>query len=333
MTISSTTRTAGPFVGNNVTTTFAFAFKVFQASDLQLVRVNPAGIESILVITTDYTVSLNADQNSAPGGSITLTSPLATGYTLVITSDIPALQSTDLTNQGGFYPQVITNCLDRLTILVQQLAEEVARAAKVPITSSVSPTELVQDILILVNHIDELNTLVTHISEIETVATNLNDPNSTIDAVAQSLDEINAIYDYIAQIIIVGNNISSVITTASNIVDVNTIADNIAELNTIFDNLAAILAVPSYLAAAGLPPSLVGHAGEFLKVKLDESGYQFTTSSASPRFYGFKFSADSTELLLTEGRDENYVDADYVASMLGEGFTVSITNNQLVLTL
>lgn len=333
MTISTENREAGPFEGNGVTTLFPFAFKVFEPTDLWVVTVDATDVETTLVYGTDYSVLVNLDQNSNAGGSITLTSPLPIGTTMVITTDLEALQPVDLTNQGGFYPSVINTALDRLTILVQQLAEGVARAAKVPITSDVSSSQLVQDIIILVNRIDDLDTLVAHITEIETVADDLNDPDSAIKAVAGSLDEINAISDYISQIVTVADNIIDVISTADNMADLNLIADNMAELNAIFDNIAAILAVPGFLAAAGLPPSLVGAAGQFLKVKLDETGYELTTSSASPRFYGFKFSADSTELLLTEGRDEDYIDQDYVASMLGEGFTVAITNNQLVITL
>lgn len=333
MTISTENREAGPFAGNGVTTLFPFAFKVFEPTDLWVVTVDATDVETTLIYGTNYNVTLNLDQNSNAGGSITLTVPLPVGTTMVITTDLEALQPVDLTNQGGFYPSVINTALDRLTILVQQLAEGVARAAKVPITSDVSSSQLVEDIIILVNRIDDLDTLVAHITEIETVADNLNDPNSSIDAVAGSLDEINAIYEYIAQIVIVGNNIADVISTADNMADLNAIADNMSELNAIFDNLAAILAVPGFLAAAGLPASLVGQGGKFLKVKLDETGYDLTASSASPRFYGFAFSLDSTELLKTEGRDEDYVDGNYVASMLGEGFTVAITNNQLVITL
>ena len=36
MTISSTTRVAGPFIGAGTTQTFPFAFKVFEATDLFL---------------------------------------------------------------------------------------------------------------------------------------------------------------------------------------------------------------------------------------------------------------------------------------------------------
>ena len=135
MTISSTVRIAGPFTGNGVTTTFPFAFKVFTSADLLVVRETIAtGIETTLVIVTDYTVTLNADQNGSPGGSVVLLSALAATYTLTITSAVEVLQPTDLTNQGGFYPEVITDALDRATIQIQQLADSVTRSIKIPLS-------------------------------------------------------------------------------------------------------------------------------------------------------------------------------------------------------
>lgn len=136
MTISSTTRIAGPFVGNGTASVFPFTFKVFAAADLDVVRLDTStGAESTLVLNSDYSVTLNGDQNSNPGGSITLLAgALATGYTLVITSDIANLQPTDLTNQGGFYPEVITDALDRATIQIQQISDIGERALRIPIT-------------------------------------------------------------------------------------------------------------------------------------------------------------------------------------------------------
>ena len=136
MTISSTTRIAGPFVGNGTASVFPFTFKVFAAADLDVVRLDTStGAESTLVLNSDYSVTLNGDQNSTPGGSITLLAgALATGYTLVITSDIENLQPTDLTNQGGFYPEVITDALDRATIQIQQISDIGNRALRIPIT-------------------------------------------------------------------------------------------------------------------------------------------------------------------------------------------------------
>jgi hypothetical protein len=148
MTISSETRKAGPFTGNGVTATFPFTFKVFQASDVKVVRANTAAVETILTMGTDYTISLNANQDSTPGGSITLTSPLTLNYLLSATSKVPNTQTMDLTNQGGFYPKVINAAMDRLTVQLQQVALDAANAVKVPLTSTQTGDQL-RDSLIL----------------------------------------------------------------------------------------------------------------------------------------------------------------------------------------
>lgn len=144
MTISSEVRKAGPYDGNDVTTSFPFSFKVFSADDVVVVLTDPAGIETTLTGSgTDYSVTLNADQDTAPGGTVEKVSALATDYLLTITSSVPNLQPLDLTNQGGFYPKVINAALDRLTILAQQNAEQIGRSVKVPISSSVTPDSLI----------------------------------------------------------------------------------------------------------------------------------------------------------------------------------------------
>jgi hypothetical protein len=135
MTISSTTRVV-QYTGNGSAATFAFSFKVFAAADLLVVRNEiSTGTQTVLLLNTDYTVTLNANQNSPnPGGSITLVAgALASTYTLTISSAIQNLQPTDLTNQGGFYPEVITDSLDRATIQIQQLEQATDRTLVAPL--------------------------------------------------------------------------------------------------------------------------------------------------------------------------------------------------------
>lgn len=145
MTISSETRKAGPFNGNDATTSFPFTFKVFAKTDIRVVLATPSGTETDLVLDSDYSVTLNGDQDAAPGGTITYPisgDALATGWTLTAVGDIDALQPTDLTNQGGFYPQVIENALDRATILVQQLQETDSRTIQLPVSDSSGDVQL-----------------------------------------------------------------------------------------------------------------------------------------------------------------------------------------------
>jgi hypothetical protein len=138
--ISSSTRKAGPFLGNDATTVFPFAFKVFTTADLRVVRTNALGVESDLVLDTDYTVTLNSNQDNDPGGTVTRGTALPTGERLTITSDVEALQPLVLTNNGGFYPRVINDAFDKITIIAQQLIEQVGRSLKLPISSTASAT-------------------------------------------------------------------------------------------------------------------------------------------------------------------------------------------------
>lgn len=143
MTISNTIRTAGPYIGNGVTTTFPFYFKIFKAADLLAVQTDVAtGVATSLVLNSGYTVTLNSDQNASPGGTATLPAALATGKTLVMTSALDYLQPLDITNGGGFYPAVLNAALDRLTIFCQQLFGLASRSLKLPLSDTGMNTEL-----------------------------------------------------------------------------------------------------------------------------------------------------------------------------------------------
>ena len=152
MTINSTTRKTNPLVGNGNTATYPFAFKVFQDSEIVVKKLEiSTNIETTLTLgaSNDYIVTLNSDQNSNPGGSITLRSGgnnqnLATGFQIVITSSLTALQGTDLTNQGGFYPEVINDALDKSVILHQQQEDEIDRSIKFSLTNSINSTEITE---------------------------------------------------------------------------------------------------------------------------------------------------------------------------------------------
>lgn len=120
MTINSQTRTAGPFAGTGAIVAYPFTFKVFQARDLRVVVVDATGVQTDSVLTVGHTVTLNADQNASPGGTVTPLIAIAVGSSLRITSALQILQPASLTNSGGFYPQVIEDALDRLTILMQE---------------------------------------------------------------------------------------------------------------------------------------------------------------------------------------------------------------------
>lgn len=135
MSINNTsTRRAGPFPTNGVTVDFPFEFKVFESEDL-VVTSSEDGVDTVLVIDVDYTVELNADQEDDPGGTVTLVEA-PDGPSITVTSGMAETQPTVFTNSGGFFPRVLNNSLDRLTILVQQVTEKLTRALVAPHDSS-----------------------------------------------------------------------------------------------------------------------------------------------------------------------------------------------------
>lgn len=287
MTINSNIRKAGPFIGNGTASTFPFTFKVFQASDLQIVRLTVStGAQTTLVLNSDYTVTLNQEQNSNPGGSITLIAgALASGYNLIITSDIGNLQPTDLTNQGGFYPDVINDALDRATIQIQQLQEKTDRTIKYPVTDPVTGTEIpavaqragnvmafdVDGSPIAGPSINEVNTITQNLANITTVANDLNEPVSEINTVAVNINNVNT----------VGNNIADVNTVAANIVDVNNVADNIYGINNVSDAIDNGQLIHDVYQGAHASDPTVRLDGS----PLQEGDLYFNTSSDEMRVY------------------------------------------------
>lgn len=135
MTISSSVRRAGPYATNGVQTAFPFAFKVFDDGDVQVTLTSADGGAEIAVLGTDYTVTLNADQEAAPGGTVTTTTALD-DVTLTIISVMPIEQPSVFTNSGGFYPRVLNDSLDRRTIIEQQLDEKIGRSVLLPLDPS-----------------------------------------------------------------------------------------------------------------------------------------------------------------------------------------------------
>lgn len=147
MTVSSTVNTSPIYAGNDTTGPWAFSFKTFDQAELEVIKASSAGVETILTLTTEYTVSLNGDQNASPGGEVTTVANVATGESLRVRWVGIPTQETDIQNAGGFYPEVIENALDKLTMLTQRNTEEIGRAVKTTITSGDDPDALVASLL------------------------------------------------------------------------------------------------------------------------------------------------------------------------------------------
>lgn len=145
MTIAATPRRSPVYTGNGVATTYAFSFKVLDATTLVVTVADANDLNSaVLVNGVDYTVTLNPDQDASPGGEIAYAG-LPVGHRLVITSATDASQPTALTNLGQFHANVIEAALDRIVIQHQQQQEQLDRCVKVVATSEQDPTTLLDN--------------------------------------------------------------------------------------------------------------------------------------------------------------------------------------------
>lgn len=283
MTTPSTPRKAGPLNGTGAQTAWPFTFKVFAKADVLVTVADSDGVETVLVLDSDYSVSLNANQETSPGGTVTYPisgTALPVGSKLSITGALDYDQPLDIPTGGNFSPVALENQLDRIVMQVQQLAEEASRSAKLPVTNAGDATALVADIVRLADSAANIDTLASNIAAVTTVASDLNEPVSEINAVAGAIANVDTVGANIANVntvagisanvtavagnaaninAVAGNatNINAVNTNAANIdavagnaTNINTVATNIAAVNTTATNMAAVIAAPSEAAAA-----------------------------------------------------------------------------------
>lgn len=151
MSVEYIKRLAGPYIGDGTgQKTFTFGFLIFEEGDVVVsVAAEANGESSTLEQGTDYTVSMNSDQEASPGGSITLTSAtgLADGAVLAIGSAVDYTQTLDLTNYTRFPPERISTELDRIVVMIQQIVEQLGRAITVSVTDTMTPEEMKNQLL------------------------------------------------------------------------------------------------------------------------------------------------------------------------------------------
>lgn len=137
MTVTTSTNKTQP-LGNGVTTSFPYAFRIYSATDLVVTKtVIATGVDTAMVLNTDYTVTGAGSYN---GGNVVCTVAPATGTRLTIRRVIALTQGTDLRNQGAYFAETHEDVFDRLMMIDQQQEETLSRSLTLPASlSGVSP--------------------------------------------------------------------------------------------------------------------------------------------------------------------------------------------------
>jgi hypothetical protein len=139
MTVSSTT-VKNSYSGDGSNDTFVYGFKIFASSDLQVIIRSATGTETTKTLTTDYTVT---GVGTASGGNVVFEStaiPTAT-ETVVLIRNVPQTQAIDYIANDPFPAETHEEGLDRATMTIQQMQEEINRSIKLSKTNTMTSTE------------------------------------------------------------------------------------------------------------------------------------------------------------------------------------------------
>jgi len=121
------------YAGTGVVGPYTYPFKIWVDSDLMVIKTDALGVETVLALNTDYTVS---GAGITTGGTVMLTAVLPAGSTLTLMRVHPYLQSQNYTSLEAITATSLNNALDKLDHQIQQLKERTDRSFQVPRSST-----------------------------------------------------------------------------------------------------------------------------------------------------------------------------------------------------
>jgi hypothetical protein len=254
---------------------YAFTFEILSQTDIDVYKGS-----TLLTLTTDYTVTINANGT----GSVTLVATAGTSNITVV-GGRTVQRTTDFVTGGDFFANTLNDELDSQTIFIQQIAETAERGLKAPVTdptdiamtlpardgrkgkvlafdsvtgnpvagpaldSLISVTDQSANINIVADNIDDVIALADNEANINTVA----GVSGNVTTVAGSISNVNTVADDlnepVSEINTVAVNITNVNAVGNNIANVNTVAGNSTNINTVAGISADVTTVAGIAAA------------------------------------------------------------------------------------
>lgn len=151
MTISTTTNKV-QYEGDGVTTSFPYAFRVDNATDLKAVWTHlVAGVTTRTALTNDTHFTASGYGEST-GGYVTYPKTGSAGAILLedeyltIYREVPITQELDLQQQQQYDSESVEDALDKQTMINQQQKENLARCLALTIDDTRDPTVIATDI-------------------------------------------------------------------------------------------------------------------------------------------------------------------------------------------
>lgn len=200
---------------------YAFTFEILSQTDIDVYKG-----DTLLTLTTDYSVTINANGT----GSVTLVVTAGTSnITIVGARNIQ--RTTDFVTGGDFFANTLNDELDSQTIFIQQVAETAERGLKAPVTD---PTDIN---MTLPRKADRAGKYLAF------DANGNPQPGDTaveVAAIAAIADEIEAVAAIDTEVVAVAGNSSNINTVAGNNANITTVAGVSAAVTTVAANIVDI---------------------------------------------------------------------------------------------
>lgn len=143
MAVSSTTLGSISYTGDGTTTVFAVPYVFSLAADLQVVTtVLSTGVITPLTLGTDYTVSGGGGISEPTTGSVTMLVAPASTHTITIKRNIVNTQGAEFVPNTAFPSLTNMYALDKLTLEVQDLKEELSRSIIAAVGAGIANIEM-----------------------------------------------------------------------------------------------------------------------------------------------------------------------------------------------
>lgn len=255
MTVANTSSSAGPYVGNGSTKSYAFGFKALTTAEVGVYLNN-------VKQTVGYSVALNV---GTAGGTVTFTAAPAVGVVINLYTDPLFTQSVDL-EDGPFSPDVVEEGLDRAAI--RDLAILRIANAAYALAQSASggglDAEAVRDLL--------GSTLVQGAG----VSIAVDDTNDIITISASGATDPEVVRDTIANALVQGPNVTIAVDDTANTITISSTGGGVTDPEVVRDVIGAALVAGTAVTIT------VNDGADTITVAVDQSALKPTSEIIIP---------------------------------------------------
>ena len=136
----STTTNRVVYTGNGATTVFPYTFEILDDDDIVVIlKTIATGAETTLDKATHYSVS---GVGIITGGNVTTVSAYSSAYQIILLRNTERTQETDFVENDPFQAETAEQAFDKLTLMVQDINEELDRTIRVSPGSSLTGTAM-----------------------------------------------------------------------------------------------------------------------------------------------------------------------------------------------